>query len=188
MTIPPQLNKRQSQPLSLRKESPNTMLPPPSKILHRKESAICNNTASTSLLLPGKDTSSSAGKVFARPSKEWVLPERAKPGRKLSVESPDNVSTTHFISSSVHYHPHFVSSSHQLYSHHHFPNSAPPKPYIGLIRPTHQTIISISHFTIFLYIDNRKTGPPISKSDFSKSPSSQEDGLCSNPRRQDKSI
>ncbi|ODO10144.1 hypothetical protein I350_02372 [Cryptococcus amylolentus CBS 6273] len=31
---------------------------------------------------PGKDTSSSAGKIFAKPSKEWVLPERAKPGRK----------------------------------------------------------------------------------------------------------
>ena len=41
----------------------------------------------------GKDTSSSAGKVFARPSKEWVLPERAKPGRKVSVEEPDSVSS-----------------------------------------------------------------------------------------------
>ena len=40
----------------------------------------------------GKDTSSSAGKVFAKPSKEWVLPERAKPGRKVSVEEPDSVS------------------------------------------------------------------------------------------------
>jgi len=38
-----------------------------------------------------KDTSSSAGKVFAKPSKEWVLPERAKPGRKVCAEEPDNV-------------------------------------------------------------------------------------------------
>lgn len=30
--------------------------------------------------------------MFAKPSKEWVLPERAKPGRKVSVEEPDNVS------------------------------------------------------------------------------------------------
>nr|ODN93927.1 hypothetical protein L203_00095 [Cryptococcus depauperatus CBS 7841] len=37
-----------------------------------------------------KDTSSSAGKIFAKPSKEWVLPERAKPGRKVSVDEPDN--------------------------------------------------------------------------------------------------
>ncbi|EIW73488.1 hypothetical protein TREMEDRAFT_59662 [Tremella mesenterica DSM 1558] len=29
-----------------------------------------------------KDTSSSNGTVYAKPSKEWVLPERAKPGRK----------------------------------------------------------------------------------------------------------
>ena len=41
---------------------------------------------------PGKDTSSSAGKVFAKPSKEWVLPERAKPGRKVCAEEPDDVS------------------------------------------------------------------------------------------------
>ncbi|WVQ73242.1 hypothetical protein IAR50_002808 [Cryptococcus sp. DSM 104548] len=39
---------------------------------------------------PGKDTSSSAGKIFAKPSKEWVLPERAKPGRKVSIDEPDN--------------------------------------------------------------------------------------------------
>ncbi|KAK4685499.1 AP-1-like transcription factor, partial [Tremellales sp. Uapishka_1] len=38
----------------------------------------------------GKDTSSSSGKVFAKPSKDWVLPERAKPGRKVSSEEPDN--------------------------------------------------------------------------------------------------
>lgn len=38
----------------------------------------------------GKDTSSSAGKIFAKPSKEWVLPERAKPGRKVSIDEPDN--------------------------------------------------------------------------------------------------
>ncbi|WVQ96442.1 hypothetical protein IAU59_003547 [Kwoniella sp. CBS 9459] len=42
------------------------------------------------LAVAGKDTSSSAGKIFAKPSKEWVLPERAKPGRKVSVEEPDN--------------------------------------------------------------------------------------------------
>lgn len=41
-----------------------------------------------------KDTSSSAGKVFAKPSKEWVLPERAKPGRKVCAEEPDNVSSS----------------------------------------------------------------------------------------------
>ena len=39
-----------------------------------------------------KDTSSSSGKVFAKPSKEWVVPERTKPGRKISAEEPDNVS------------------------------------------------------------------------------------------------
>lgn len=38
----------------------------------------------------GKDLSSSTGRVFAKPSKEWVLPERAKPGRKASTEEPDN--------------------------------------------------------------------------------------------------
>ncbi|ORX37336.1 hypothetical protein BD324DRAFT_608628 [Kockovaella imperatae] len=37
-----------------------------------------------------KDTSSSAGKVFAKPSKEWVIPERTKPGRKISEDEPDN--------------------------------------------------------------------------------------------------
>lgn len=41
---------------------------------------------------PGKDTSSSAGKIFVKPSKEWVLPERAKPGRKVSADEPDDVS------------------------------------------------------------------------------------------------
>ena len=39
-----------------------------------------------------KDTSSSSGKVFAKPTKEWVVPERTKPGRKISAEEPDNVS------------------------------------------------------------------------------------------------
>jgi AP-1-like factor len=38
-----------------------------------------------------KDTSSSSGTLFAKPSKEWVLPERAKPGRKISKEEPDSV-------------------------------------------------------------------------------------------------
>ncbi|WWC70834.1 uncharacterized protein I206_104786 [Kwoniella pini CBS 10737] len=47
-----------------------------------------NSTAPLSV--SGKDTSSSAGKIFAKPSKEWVLPERAKPGRKVSIEEPDN--------------------------------------------------------------------------------------------------
>ncbi|WVR06431.1 hypothetical protein IAU60_003462 [Kwoniella sp. DSM 27419] len=51
-----------------------------------------NPTASfgTASVAGSKDTSSSAGKIFAKPSKEWVLPERAKPGRKVSVEEPDN--------------------------------------------------------------------------------------------------
>lgn len=40
--------------------------------------------------LQGKDLSSSTGKIFARPSKEWVLPERAKPGRKAATDEPDN--------------------------------------------------------------------------------------------------
>ncbi|EJT49125.1 hypothetical protein A1Q1_01774 [Trichosporon asahii var. asahii CBS 2479] len=40
--------------------------------------------------LPGKDLSSSTGKIFAKPSKEWVLPERAKPGRKAATDEPDN--------------------------------------------------------------------------------------------------
>ncbi|GMK57511.1 hypothetical protein CspeluHIS016_0403450 [Cutaneotrichosporon spelunceum] len=40
--------------------------------------------------MPGKDTSSSAGKIFAKPSKEWVLPERAKPGRKASTQEPES--------------------------------------------------------------------------------------------------
>ncbi|WWC62656.1 uncharacterized protein I303_105253 [Kwoniella dejecticola CBS 10117] len=47
-------------------------------------------SGSAPLQVAGKDTSSSAGKIFAKPSKEWVLPERAKPGRKVSVEEPDN--------------------------------------------------------------------------------------------------
>lgn len=42
------------------------------------------------LAVPGKDLSSSTGKIFAKPSKEWVLPERAKPGRKASTDEPDN--------------------------------------------------------------------------------------------------
>jgi hypothetical protein len=46
-------------------------------------------------MVQGKDTSSSAGKVFAKPSKEWVLPERVKPRRKVSAEEPDNVSDTY---------------------------------------------------------------------------------------------
>ncbi|RXK36797.1 hypothetical protein M231_05958 [Tremella mesenterica] len=37
-----------------------------------------------------KDTSSSNGTVYAKPSKEWVLPERAKPGRKVSSVEPDD--------------------------------------------------------------------------------------------------
>ncbi|WVF68922.1 hypothetical protein IAT40_003696 [Kwoniella sp. CBS 6097] len=57
-------------------------------------SASASTPASGSAVAPiavaGKDTSSSAGKIFAKPSKEWVLPERAKPGRKVSVEEPDN--------------------------------------------------------------------------------------------------
>ncbi|BEI80660.1 hypothetical protein CcaverHIS002_0111890 [Cutaneotrichosporon cavernicola] len=40
--------------------------------------------------MPGKDTSSSSGKIFAKPSKEWVLPERAKPGRKASTQEPES--------------------------------------------------------------------------------------------------
>ncbi|ORY25644.1 hypothetical protein BCR39DRAFT_543531 [Naematelia encephala] len=55
---------------------------------------ITSTGASPSTMAPitlsSKDTSSSAGKVFAKPSKEWVLPERAKPGRKVSCEEPDN--------------------------------------------------------------------------------------------------
>ena len=44
-------------------------------------------------LPPGtvKDTSSSSGKVFAKPSKDWVLPERPKPGRKVVADEPDDV-------------------------------------------------------------------------------------------------
>jgi hypothetical protein len=38
----------------------------------------------------GKDLSSSTGRIFAKPSKEWVLPERAKPGRKAATDEPDN--------------------------------------------------------------------------------------------------
>ncbi|OCF45955.1 hypothetical protein I317_00043 [Kwoniella heveanensis CBS 569] len=53
-------------------------------------SASASSTAIAPLAVAGKDTSSSAGKIFAKPSKEWVLPERAKPGRKVSVEEPDN--------------------------------------------------------------------------------------------------
>lgn len=40
--------------------------------------------------MPGKDVSSSTGKIFAKPSKEWVLPERAKPGRKASTQEPES--------------------------------------------------------------------------------------------------
>ena len=70
--------------------------PPP--IVRRPSSAASSTSRSTPAALPqpaagsSKDTSSSSGKVFAKPSKEWVLPERAKPGRKVSVEEPDNVS------------------------------------------------------------------------------------------------
>ncbi|KAK8858647.1 hypothetical protein IAR55_002876 [Kwoniella newhampshirensis] len=57
--------------------------PPPASRTSSSTSAAVTPVAS-------KDTSSSAGKIFAKPSKEWVLPERAKPGRKVSVEEPDN--------------------------------------------------------------------------------------------------
>ncbi|WVQ65703.1 uncharacterized protein L199_003881 [Kwoniella botswanensis] len=53
-------------------------------------STSTSTAAVAPLMVAGKDTSSSAGKIFAKPSKEWVLPERAKPGRKVSVEEPDN--------------------------------------------------------------------------------------------------
>ncbi|WWC88627.1 uncharacterized protein L201_003540 [Kwoniella dendrophila CBS 6074] len=53
-------------------------------------SSNMNNNIAPLTPVAGKDTSSSAGKIFAKPSKEWVLPERAKPGRKVSVEEPDN--------------------------------------------------------------------------------------------------
>ncbi|OWZ63310.1 hypothetical protein AYX14_05333 [Cryptococcus neoformans] len=53
-----------------------------------------NSSSSSSIVavtpILGKDTSSSAGRIFAKPSKEWVLPERAKPGRKVSNDEPDN--------------------------------------------------------------------------------------------------
>jgi len=42
------------------------------------------------LPVAGKDTSSSTGRIFAKPSKEWVLPERAKPGRKAATDEPEN--------------------------------------------------------------------------------------------------
>ncbi len=39
--------------------------------------------STSGMMPPGKDTSSSAGKIFVKPSKEWVLPERAKPAEGL---------------------------------------------------------------------------------------------------------
>ncbi|WRT67860.1 uncharacterized protein IL334_004834 [Kwoniella shivajii] len=53
-------------------------------------STTSNSQMNAPSSISGKDTSSSAGKIFAKPSKEWVLPERAKPGRKVSIEEPDN--------------------------------------------------------------------------------------------------
>ena len=70
----------------------------PPALVRRPSSASSVTPLGTPVALPAptagssKDTSSSSGKVFAKPSKEWVLPERAKPGRKVSVEEPDNVS------------------------------------------------------------------------------------------------
>lgn len=70
----------------------------PAVVSRNSSASVVTNastTASIAVTTPGngnKDTSSSAGKVFAKPSKEWVLPERAKPGRKVSAEEPDNVS------------------------------------------------------------------------------------------------
>ncbi|GFZ45101.1 hypothetical protein JCM24511_02827 [Saitozyma sp. JCM 24511] len=81
-----------SKPLATKppaKTSPPARAPPlPSSSSSSSTPAM---TAATALgSVPGKDTSSSAGKVFAKPSKEWVLPERAKPGRKVSADEPDN--------------------------------------------------------------------------------------------------
>lgn len=34
-----------------------------------------------------KENSSSSGTLFARPTKEWVVPQRAKPGRKSTKQN-----------------------------------------------------------------------------------------------------
>ncbi|WVW84764.1 hypothetical protein I302_106799 [Kwoniella bestiolae CBS 10118] len=73
--------------------SPSTRPAMPSRTSSTASTPTASSSAAAAvapLMVPGKDTSSSAGKIFAKPSKEWVLPERAKPGRKVSVEEPDN--------------------------------------------------------------------------------------------------
>ncbi|KAL7420777.1 hypothetical protein Q5752_004729 [Cryptotrichosporon argae] len=81
MAMPPPL--LQKRPVRRPRPSSSTM------------SAVTTPSVSTAPTLPtptavGKDTSSSSGTVFAKPSKEWVLPERAKPGRKAATDEPDN--------------------------------------------------------------------------------------------------
>nr|XP_031864266.1 uncharacterized protein CI109_000179 [Kwoniella shandongensis]KAA5531338.1 hypothetical protein CI109_000179 [Kwoniella shandongensis] len=71
--------------------SASTARPPPvSRTSSSSASTATTSAGAAASVVPGKDTSSSAGKIFAKPSKEWVLPERAKPGRKVSAEEPDN--------------------------------------------------------------------------------------------------
>ena len=47
-----------------------------------------------------KENSSSAGVLFARPTKEWVVPQRAKPGRK-STKQPARVEVSSKIVTST---------------------------------------------------------------------------------------
>ncbi|KAL1413069.1 hypothetical protein Q8F55_000818 [Vanrija albida] len=76
--------------------SPTASMPPPARPRSGSVASATSSRAGPStapkLAVPpqGKDLSSSTGRVFAKPSKEWVLPERAKPGRKASTEEPDN--------------------------------------------------------------------------------------------------
>jgi hypothetical protein len=41
-----------------------------------------------------KENSSSSGVLFARPTKEWVVPQRAKPGRKSTKQVVKNDSSS----------------------------------------------------------------------------------------------
>jgi len=80
----------------------------PARPVASRRSSVASNTSSKAIPTPAipakllsigeKDTSSSSGTVFAKPTKEWVIPERAKPGRKVAAEDPDNVSTIQHVS------------------------------------------------------------------------------------------
>ncbi|WVQ83210.1 hypothetical protein IAT38_005349 [Cryptococcus sp. DSM 104549] len=83
----PRVAARPALPSSVSASASTSARPSPAP---RANSSASASTSAAGPALSSKDTSSSAGKIFAKPSKEWVLPERAKPGRKVSVDEPDN--------------------------------------------------------------------------------------------------